>query len=194
MLSHGSLILIMAGLLMAGMGVPIPEDIMLLTAGVLAHRQVTWLPLTIIVCAFGVLGGDTLLFFTARRLGTKALERPFFQKLLPPARRQRLQYWFRRYGMLVIFVARYMSGFRAAVFAMAGIENMPIYKFILADGIGLCISVPLVVSLGYYFSNHLDKVRHAMGQTEHYLLLLLVGGIVFYSVWFHVRNYRERRG
>ena len=75
LLSHGFIVLIVVALVVAGLGLPIPEDIMLLAAGVLVHRgEVTYVE-ALLACAVGVFIGDTTIFLLARRLGPAALER-----------------------------------------------------------------------------------------------------------------------
>ncbi len=60
------------GILFAcGLGVPIPEDITLIAAGILASAGSISLPGAYIVGYVGVMVGDTLLFFTGRKYGHK---------------------------------------------------------------------------------------------------------------------------
>src|SRR5690606_109372 len=117
LLLHGSLILIFLWLLVGGMGVPVPEDIAVLSIGVLIHRGAVDPVLALAVGFVGVLGGDAILFQAARRLGPRALDRPLFQHVLPPARRARIEDLFRRHGGRLVFFARHVAGFRASVFA-----------------------------------------------------------------------------
>lgn len=89
-LAHGSLALFFVALFATGFGFPVPEDVVLLSAGALAHRGIVPLLPAVIVCMAGVLAGDVALFTTAKRLGPAALDRPFFRRVLPPARREKL--------------------------------------------------------------------------------------------------------
>jgi len=179
-LADAPLGLLMMALIVAGLGVPLPEDIVLLLAGALAHRGPTPLPVTIACCAVGVLLGDILLFSSARRLGTAALERGLFARLLPPKRRSRIEAMFERRGSVVIFVARHIAGLRAPVFAMAGIHRMPLRRFVLWDSLGILVSVPLMVTLGYLFSEHLDEVERGVGNVEHWAV---VGAVVIFLIY-----------
>jgi membrane protein DedA with SNARE-associated domain len=53
-------------LFVCGLGVPIPEDITLISAGVLASMETISLPWGIAACFCGVLVGDALLFNLGR--------------------------------------------------------------------------------------------------------------------------------
>jgi len=60
-------------LVLCGMGLPVPEDLALLTGGFLVHRGITQYPATLLVSFVGVLAGDNSLFFIGRRFGTRIL-------------------------------------------------------------------------------------------------------------------------
>ncbi|QQR91587.1 MAG: DedA family protein [Myxococcales bacterium] len=183
LVSHASLALIVLALIATGLGLPLPEDILLLLAGALCHRSHLFIPWTILGCALGVLGGDILLFSTAKHLGSKALDKALFRKLLPKQRQARISAMFQKRGAVIIFVARHLAGIRAAVFAMAGMHGMLLKKFMFWDMLGMCISVPLMVSLGYLFSEHLDLVQKGVSSTEHWLastaVIAILGFLMF---------------
>ena len=65
---------VFALLLVAGVGVPIPEEVTQLSAGVLAHEGYLRLGIAIPVVWAGIVSGDTVLFLIARRGGPRALE------------------------------------------------------------------------------------------------------------------------
>ncbi len=57
-------------LLLCGRGLPVPEEIALLTGGFLVHRGITQYPITLAVYFAGVVAGDNSLFFLGRRFGS----------------------------------------------------------------------------------------------------------------------------
>ena len=118
-MSHGSLALIFAALVAVGIGAPLSEDVVLLGAGAIAFKGLAPLPIVIAVCLAGVLIGDALLFITAKKLGAAALRRGFLSRFLPVERQERIRQLFKSRGGRLVFVARYIAGVRAPVFAMA---------------------------------------------------------------------------
>jgi membrane protein DedA with SNARE-associated domain len=171
-----------------GIGVPIPEDLVLLTAGALSHQGMVIWWLAAAVCYVGVLAGDTLLFLTARKLGTKALETRRFRKLLPPHRREKIERLYAKRGGLVVLAGRHMPGLRMPIFALAGIHGMRYVRFILWDALALCISLPIVFFLGYLFFDQLDKVKRRISGFEHILLLAAVVALVIWIIVSYFRN------
>lgn len=192
-LHHGSYGLLFLGLVAGGFGIPIPEDVVLLAGGVLAHRGVTSLPVTFVVCFAGVLLGDAILFTAAQHLGPRALDMPRFARWLTPKRRSRLERLFARVGGAIVFVGRHLPGLRPAVFALAAAHNMPRWRFILWDLLGLCITAPLVLYLGYLFSDRLDRVRLDLRYIKFGLLAACVAAALAYAtVAWHRRRLHRR--
>ncbi|MGN6111157.1 MAG: DedA family protein [Kofleriaceae bacterium] len=186
----GSIVLIMAWLLVGGLGIPLPEDVALISAGVLANRGVIHPVVAMLAVFAGVIGGDALLFFTARHFGPRAYDHRLIRRLLPPHRRERIEIAYRRYGGRLVFLARHVVGLRGAVFAMAGIHGMAPRKFLLWDALAACISVPVVVGLGYFGSAHVERMRHGIARTEHYVLLVAVVLVVGFLGWRHTQRLR----
>ena len=189
-LLHGSLIVIFLWLLIGGMGVPVPEDIAVLSLGVLIHRGLAEPVLALAIGFAGVLGGDAILFQIARRLGPRALDRPLFRRVLPTHRRARIEELFRRHGGRLVFFARHVAGLRASVFAMAGIHRMEPRRFYFFDALAAAISVPLTVLLGYYGSLHIDRMRADVARVEHHIFL---GVLLLAVILFGLRHRRVLR-
>ncbi len=190
-LAHGSLALFFVALFATGFGFPVPEDVVLLSAGALAHRGIVPLLPTVIVCMGGVLAGDVALFTTAKRLGPAALDRPFIRRVLPPERREKLNRFVQSRGGAAVFLARHVAGLRAPVFALAGMHGMPLAKFVLFDALALCISAPAVLALGWWSSAHVELARRGLAHAEHWLLFGVAMIVLVYAAYVWVRSMRK---
>ncbi|MDB6127622.1 MAG: hypothetical protein JWM35_1518, partial [Verrucomicrobia bacterium] len=71
-------------LLLCGLGLPIPEDVVLVVAGALGEIDGRFWVKVSVVMYFGVLIGDTLIFFAGRQLGARLLASSWLQRILPP--------------------------------------------------------------------------------------------------------------
>jgi membrane protein DedA with SNARE-associated domain len=189
----GSIVFVFAWLVIGGLGVPLPEDAALLAAGVLIQRDAVHPAVALVGVFAAVLGGDAMLFFLARRLGPAAYERRLFRRILPPERRARIDDAYHRYGGRLVFFARHVAGLRAAVFAMAGIHGMRPSRFLFWDAAAACLSIPLVVGLGYFGALHIDRVRAGIATASHYLLLAVALAVLGYLTWRHIRKLRGPR-
>lgn len=180
-------------LLLGGMGVPVSEDVTLLTAAVLAANRVLTLPLVLGLGYAGVVAGDLLIYGWGRRLGPRALRTPRIRRFVTPKREARVRELFSRWGVLAVVVGRHTPGLRPVVFFLAGTERLALWKFALADALSAGLTVPLVVLLGYKLGGKLgvENLHGHIVQIE-----LAVGGAVVLATvaWWLVSRRRRRAG
>jgi membrane protein DedA with SNARE-associated domain len=175
-LAHFRYVAVFAALVVAGLGVPIPEELTQLTAGALAHEGLLDLRVTIPVVWAGILAGDTMLFLLARRHGPRLLATGPAQRVLTPAWRERLERHFARHAFWTIVAFRHAGGLRFAAFTLAGASGVRPATFVLADGLSALASVPLVTGAGYVFWRHLSQARREVRFVELGLLALVAAG------------------
>jgi membrane protein DedA with SNARE-associated domain len=181
--------LAIAGLLVAGgVGVPVPEELIQLTAGYLARRELLALAPALTAAYLGIVAGDLLLFKLAQRHGERLLDRLRVSRLLTPQRRVRLETHFSRHAFLTIMIARHMSGLRLPAYVLAATHQVRARTFLLADALSALISVPLVVSLGYLFAARIEEVKRRIHEVELLLVVAVVLAVVASMLW------RRRRG
>lgn len=185
---------IMFGILIAcGFGLPMPEDIVLVTGGILASRDVTSFGFTFIVCMAGVLIGDGTIYFIGRRAGPRLRSTRFFRFLVSEEREKKVMSWFANYGDKVIFFARFAPGLRMPLFLTSGIYQVPAWKFFTLDGFAAVISVPVWIWVGYFFGKNLEVLESKIHQfqTGIYAILavLLVG---FVAAWYIKKRLKAR--
>ena len=179
-------------LLVCGFGVPVPEDVTLVTGGVIAGLGYADVETMLIVGLAGVLIGDGLMFLMGRWYGQRIIALPFFRKVLTPERFASAQDRFERYGKWVMFVARFLPGLRTPVFFTAGMtRRVPFVTWFLMDGFAAFISVPVWVYLGYYGALKIDWLFEMVHRGQSVILsLLAIGGVILLGVWW--RRHRNK--
>jgi len=150
----------------AGMGIPVSEDLTLLLAGALAGSGVTRFWPTLAGGYLGVLLGDILIYHWGHRLGSRAYDHRLVRKHLSRERQEKVCAHYARHGFLTVVVGRHTPVLRAPIFFLAGSCGLAFWKFLLADALSAAVTVPLVVSLGYFFGDHLDDVRRKLHGFE----------------------------
>ncbi|MEZ4339470.1 MAG: DedA family protein [Sandaracinaceae bacterium] len=187
----GSLPLLVLALLLAGLGLPLPEDVALLSGGVVAHLGAApwWVALPVLYVS--AIGGDALLYALARRFGEPLLSHAPFRWLLTAERRERVRGLFARYGSRAVFVGRYLAGLRGVVFALAAIEGVPFRTFLLWDALAGLVTIPLVFGAGYLFSAHVAAMEADLARAEHWIAA--GAALTALVVWTIVRWRRRRR-
>lgn len=138
---------LLALLVLTGFGSPIPEDLLLLTAGYLVFAGAFEWSWALGVCSIGVVAGDVVLYFAGRHLAWHS-RRPRFSRFLTPARLRRGTSWFDRWGDSLVLAARLVPGTRAIVFVAAGVRAMPLGTFLRYDVLGTLAWVPAMLTTG----------------------------------------------
>jgi membrane protein DedA with SNARE-associated domain len=178
-------------LLLCGLGLPIPEDISLISAGYLAHLGTVHLHGVFVVCFVAVLGGDTMAFTVGRLFGTRLLATRFGHRYFSPRRQLRVRAYFRRYGSKVVFIARFLPGLRFSIFLSAGMLHVRPYVFIVYDSLAALLSVPFLVYLAYFFGGKIDHVILWARRSEYGILVLVLVAALFLAIKL-VRKRRAR--
>jgi membrane protein DedA with SNARE-associated domain len=174
---------ILGVLLICGLGVPIPEDITLVAAGILAAIGNISLPGAIIAGFVGVLIGDSFLFFLGRIYGHKVFTLPVFRTFFTEARLSLAREKILNNSKFICFMARFLPGLRAPIFLTAGIMGVKPSTFILLDGLAALISVPFWVVVGYFLGDNLDTTLGFVIKAQKSVIVvvvLLVLGFILY--------------
>ena len=170
--SH-SYFVILAMLLACGFGIPMPEDIILITGGILSSHDVTNYWGVVAVGMVGVLGGDGTVFMLGRRFGTRIRSHAFFRKVLSDRRDHQVRGIIQKYGDKVVFMARFIPGLRTPIFFTCGSYHLPPWKFLLLDGLAALISVPLWIYVGHLFGSNLEELEVKIRQFQAGVYLIL---------------------
>src|SRR5262245_53028447 len=177
-------------LALGGVGFPIPEEIPVITAGVLAHQGAVRWWAALLVCIAGVVTGDLVLYWTGRRWGERVLELRLVARFLDVQRRTALEASYHPYGMLTVFAPRHVVGLRAAAFVTAGVVRLPFWKFAVADGVAIGYGIPLNFAIAYFFAAHLHAILGDLRRIESWIALVLLVGA---TAWVSVTLWRRSR-
>ena len=162
-------------LLLCGFGLPIPEDVTLFAAGLLAYYGVTELAPTIAVCFAGVMIGDSAMFFLGYKYGKRLTKKWLFHRLLPDSRLEAASEQFRKKGSgRILFAARFMPGLRAPLFFSAGTLHVHFWKFLRSDGLAALVSVPTIVGAVYLSGDSLEYIIGWIKRIEGGIVIALV--------------------
>lgn len=180
-------------LMLCGVGLPIPEDIILLAAGLLAFYGVTQVWLMIAVSLLGVVIGDSLIFYLGSHYGRRLTKQWLFHRLLPDDRLEWVRRQFEKRGDRLLFAARFMPGFRAPMFFSAGTLHVPYRKFLIYDGGAALISVPAIIGAVYYFGDQLDVVVGIVKRVEHGILFVIVAALLAILAKWYITHRKVSR-
>ena len=170
-------------LIICGFGVPIPEDITLVSGGVISGLGYTNVHIMLVVSLFGVLLGDSTMYWLGRIYGTKILRFRPIRRFLTLERLRMVRSKFEQYGNRVLFVARFLPGLRAPIYIVAGItRRVSFIRFLLLDFFAAIISVPIWVYLGDLGASNLDWLHEQIKKGQS-IIYILIAFLAIYLIW-----------
>ena len=169
-------------LLLCGVGLPLPEEVSLIGAGILYHRgEVEFVPI-VLVCATAILLGDSIPYWLGRRYGMSALRIRWVSRILHPERFARLRRRFEEHGNKATFLCRFFAGIRIPGYFLAGTMGMPFARFLVLDTLGVLISVPASIYLGKLFGDSVDTLQQKVHDMHLILAFLAISFLLILLV------------
>ena len=186
LVEHWGYLGIVLAVVLGNMGVPIPEESVLMLAGYGASRGILKLPLVLIVGIISAVAGDNLGYWAGRRYGRRAIERFGHLAFVSPARLEKITTFMARYGALAIFGARFIVGLRSLAGPLAGATGVRPLTFVTANVLGALVYVPYAVGVGYGIGWSLGDViaRFVTRRVDDILLGLLILALIIGAIRF----------
>lgn len=185
---------------LSSFGLPIPEEVTLLSVGFLAFMgsrpdlfppQVPdAVPISAvsvaIVCSIAVLSSDMFVYGIGRFFGRKALDVPLMRKFFSADAQERVENFTKRYGLWAVGAFRFMPGLRFPGHLLCGCFRLPFLVFLAVDGFAVIISVPTQVLLIAYYG---EEILWFLKTFKVFVLFAVISGLTIYflRVWLRKR-------
>ena len=101
--------------------------------------------------------------------------------------------WFEKYGVSLVFWGRLVPGVRTLISVPAGIELMPLKKFLIWTTLGSLIWVFLLTYAGYLFGENYSIIETYLDQIKFIIKPILVILILYYLIKFLFRIYKRNK-
>jgi len=181
--------------LMCGLGLPLPEELILIAGGYICAKwpenaRLGWM---MVWSATAILVGDLLPYVLGRVFGARVLRIRWLRITVTRRRLAKFDRWFRQRGDLVIFIARFLAGIRVIAFFTAGMMKMPWRRFLMLDGLGIVIIVPLMIWIGNRGAGFIDHVIGRVQAVERGILWSLVAGLLIFGIVYAFWRRGHRR-
>jgi membrane protein DedA with SNARE-associated domain len=155
-------------------GLPLPGEAILVSAAIFAGTTHNMsIALVLLSAAVGAILGSIIGFWIGDRYGYPLLLRYGSYIGLTETRIKIAQYLFRRQGIVVVLIARFVAVLRSVVGFIAGANRMPFARFVIANSAGAVVWA-LFYGLGaYYLGKGVEEFARPVAIT-----LAVVGGAV----------------
>ncbi len=183
-ISHGSYFGIFVFMVLTGAGLPLPEEVAIIAAGVLcAHDQLHYPWLAFGALLAGGLVGDCVMYWVGHHFGRAVVrEHRWWAHCVTPEREAKMEQLLHQHGLKVLFVARFLVGVRSPIYLSAGILRLPFKRFVLFDLLCATTVIALFFSVSYFFGEEITKwIFHAeRAATVVVVLAVIVAGLYFW--------------
>ena len=183
LLGHWGYLGIFLVVVLGNVGVPVPEETTLILAGYLVWRGELQLPMVLAVAIVSAVIGDNAGYWIGRRYGPRALDWLRQLSHTSPGRFEWMQEFVARYGLLGVFLARFITGLRFAAGPLAGALGLRVRSFVAGNVLGALVFVPLAVGAGYALG--LGFGRRILSEVEYVVLggaVLIVGTVALLRI------------
>ena len=190
-LEQGSYLGIILFLTLTGLGLPVPEEVPIVAAGVMTRAGHLHWYYALPACLVGALLGDSLMYGIGRFFGARFLrEHRFLSGFLSEEREQKIEQLIKQHGIKAFFVARFLVGLRSPFYLTAGILRVKYRWFLFADFICASVVISSFFGLAYLFG---DRISGLIQSAERgFTVVILVASLIALAVaaflWFRKRR------
>jgi membrane protein DedA with SNARE-associated domain len=191
--SHSSYFVITLVLILSGSGLPVPEEVPIIAAGLLAAGGSLNPWAAFACCLFGALVGDAVMYWIGYHFGRGVLQdHPRWARWVTPEREDRIEAMFAKHGLKVFFVARFLVGLRSPVYLTAGILRVSFRRFFLIDLICATAVVGTFFGVTYTFGQNSDKILRLIRDAQ--VMLSICVAIALACVAFYLwRRWKRKK-
>jgi membrane protein DedA with SNARE-associated domain len=186
---YGGIIFLMA---LESSVVPVPSELVIPPAGILAARGQMSLLLVIIAGVFGSLLGAIICYWISWLLGRAVIlilaDHKFARILhITPAKVEQAEKFFLKYGNISIFIGRLLPVVRHLISIPAGFSKMNFGKFVLYTFLGSAIWVTILALGGYYLGTQIEVIAEHFKTIIEILLVIVILGLIIF--WVRKKRY-----
>ncbi len=177
LVGHWGYAAIFVVVVLGNVGLPMPEETVLVLGGYMAWQGTLRLAAVLAVGVVSAAIGDNLGYWVGRRYGRAALERYGHWVAITPERLEAVWRFVLRHGSLGVFAARFIPGLRVMAGPIAGASGLGLTRFVVANLLGALCYVPYAVgigyALGYGLGPYVEPLRRGVGDVEKAALAVL---------------------
>ena len=178
---------ITVAIILTGMGLPVPEEILVIAAGIASNSGALEPWGALAACLVGAVAGDCVSYTIGYYFGRALLrDRHLFSRLLTVEREQKVEKLFQQHGLKAFLLARFLVGLRSPIYMTAGILRISFRWFLLVDAISAALVVSLFFGLSFIFAEsfkHLWEKFRGVEIALTVIVVLVAVGAAGYFFW-----------
>ena len=170
---------------------PIPSEIIMPLGGFFVYQQKLNFYILVFWGLLGTILGSLPWYYLGRLVNEKRLSN-FLDKKgkylgISSNDLNKSKRWFDKYGVSLVFWGRLVPGIRTLISVPAGIELMPLRKFLLWTTFGSLIWVALLTYSGYLFGENYQIIETYFDQIKYVLKPILILILFYFLISILIR-------
>lgn len=165
----------------------IPGSLAITAIGTLAGADIIPIYPTLLAAILGAIGGDFASFFVGRYFKEQLKDFSIFKKY--PKTIAYGEHFFKKHGAKSVFFARFIGPIRAIVPAIAGMMNMRIHYFIIANSLSAVGWSVLFFYPGVLIGRGHENIQKYLTQILLGIFIFVVIPILLVKFAYHLRRY-----
>jgi len=170
-------------------GIPVPEETVLLAAGFLTARDILDFRVVVLVSIVSAVVGDNFGYLAGRIGGRRLLDRLASGFEFVRRRFERFKVFFHQHGNKTVFFARFIAGLRFMAGPMAGSAGMPFWHFFGWNVLGAVVWCTTMVLIGHIIGDQWDLVALLIHRAGHWATAAIL--LVVLAIYLFVRERRS---
>ncbi len=176
---------------------PIPSEIIMPLGGFFVYQQKLNFYILVFWGVFGTILGSMPWYYLGKLVNEKRLSN-FLDKRgkyigLSSNDLIKSKRWFDKYGVSLVFWGRLVPGIRTLISVPAGIELMPLKKFLIWTSLGSLIWVTLLTYAGFVFGENYPIIETYLNQIKYIVKPILILIFVYFLIKFFLRLYNKKK-
>ncbi len=170
---------------------PIPSEIIMPLGGFFVYQQKLNFYILVFWGLFGTILGSLPWYYLGRLVNEKKISKfldakgKYFGITSDDLTKSKT--WFERYGVSLVFWGRLVPGIRTLISVPAGIELMPLRKFLVWTTFGSLIWVALLTYAGYLFGENYPVIENYLDQIKYVVKPILLSILIYFLIKIIIR-------
>ena len=176
---------------------PIPSEIIMPLGGFFVYQQKLNFYILVFWGLLGTILGSLPWYFLGRSVNEKRLSN-FLDKKgkflgISSNDLSKSKLWFDKYGVPLVFWGRLVPGIRTLISVPAGIELMPLRKFLIWTTFGSLIWVAILTYAGYLFGENYPIIETYLDQIKYVVKPILIFIFSYFFIRILIRILKKNR-
>ena len=174
---------------------PIPSEIIMPLGGFFVYQQKLNFYILVFWGLLGTILGSLPWYYLGRLVNEKRLSN-FLDKKgkylgITSKDLAKSKRWFDKYGVSLVFWGRLVPGIRTLISVPAGMELMPLRKFLIWTTFGSLIWIALLTYAGYLFGENYQIIEIYLNKIKYIVKPIITLLIVYFFIKFLLRLYKK---